>query len=104
MGVVLFAPATAIEAVSNIPVWMSVLLMSVVATLYTSVVSVTDISAPKCYFNYSHSPKIITWYVGRIGRPPSYGCDLIFQTGIFPPLGLHGACTLIFETGILPPP
>ncbi|ELU10234.1 hypothetical protein CAPTEDRAFT_175398 [Capitella teleta] len=39
-GVVIFAPATAMEAASGFPVWASIILIGFVATCYTALVSI----------------------------------------------------------------
>jgi len=44
MGLVIFAPATAMEAMTDFPLWGSVIITGTVATVYTTVVSIL----PRC--------------------------------------------------------
>jgi len=39
MGLVIFTPATAMEAMTDFPLWASVIITGLVATVYTTVVS-----------------------------------------------------------------
>ena len=43
MGIVIFTPSIALEAVTGFPLWSSVILMGTVATIYTTLVTTLSV-------------------------------------------------------------
>ena len=48
MGIVIFGPSIAIEGLIGVPVWISMLIMTVLSTFYSSIVSIFNLLTHAC--------------------------------------------------------